>query len=149
MLHKKGYTVIEMILVITIIGILATVSLPIYKKSLAHYRHSSALRMIAADIRLIQQQSITKNQSYGLVFNNIDYSLVRGENLESRELPEGNHIIGTDFEDNSLSFNPSGEPSKGGGTIIIGDASGNKSSVVVTPATGKVKISDKPSESGK
>lgn len=148
-MHKKGYTVIEMILVITIIGILATLSLPIYKKSLAHYRHSSALRMIATDIRLIQQQSITENQSYGLVFNNVDYSLVRGENLELKVLPKGNHIMGTGFKDNALSFNPSGEPSKGGGTIIIGDASGNKSSVVVTPATGKVKISDKPSESGK
>lgn len=149
MLHKKGYTVIEMILVITIIGILATVSLPIYKKSLAHYRHSSALRMIATDIRLIQQQSITKNQSYGLVFNNIDYSLMRGENLELRVLPKGNHILGTDFDNNALSFNPSGEPSKGGGNIIIGDTSGNRSYVVITPATGKVKIDDEPPENSK
>jgi prepilin-type N-terminal cleavage/methylation domain-containing protein len=148
-LYKKGYTVIEMILVITIIGILATLSMPIYKKTVAHYRHSSALRMIATDIRLIQQQSITENQSYGLVFNNIDYMLVHGESSESRELPEGNHIIGTDFEDNSLSFNPSGEPSKGGGTIIVGGDSGNKSYIMITPATGKVKISDEPSESGK
>lgn len=144
-MYKKGYTVIEMILVVTIIGILATLSVPIYGKTVAHYRHAAALRMIATDIRMIQQQSIAENQAYGLIFNNVDYLLCRGESFEMRELPTGNYIIGTDFENNSLTFNPSGEPSKGGGTIILGGAFGNKSYIVITPATGKVKISDESS----
>ena len=150
-LHKKGYTLIELILVISMIGILATISLPIYRTSLAHYRHSMALRMIVSDIRMIQQQSITERRSYKLIFNTTettghltDYWLGREESIvESRQLPEGNRVIETNFENDTLSFNPSGEPSRGGGHITIGDSLGNKSYVIVTPATGKVKISDK------
>lgn len=147
-MNKKGYTLIEMILVVAIIGILATVALPIYKKTVAHYRHTAALRMIVTDIRMIQQQSITENTSFSLTFNDSNYQLIRGEQSELKELPEGNHIIGTDFEVNSLSFNPTGEPSKGSGYIIVGDSWGNKNYIFITAATGRVKISDKPLQNG-
>jgi hypothetical protein len=110
-----------------------------------------ALRMIVSDIRMIQQQSITERRSYKLIFNTTettghltDYWLGREESIvESRQLPEGNRVIETNFENDTLSFNPSGEPSRGGGHITIGDSLGNKSYVIVTPATGKVKINDK------
>jgi len=149
-LHKKGYTIIELVMVISILGILATVSLPIYRESIAHYRHSMALRMIVYDIRLIQQKSISEKKSYKLIFNtnadgaNLlhDYWLVYEENVfESRQLPDGNHVIETDFENDTLTFKPSGEPSQGG-HITVSDALGNKSYIVVAPATGRVKISD-------
>jgi len=154
-LRKKGYTIIELLLVISIVGILATMAIPIYGRTLAYWRHSAALRMILSDIRLIQQQTITERRTgkYMLIFvvDGTVYRLVRGESEELRQLPEGNFIFETNLQNDTLSFNPLGElsnpfkdPNKRE-TITIRDNSGNESSIVITPATGKVEIIEKAS----
>lgn len=146
-MNKKGFTIIEIILVIALIGFLATISLPIYKKTEAHYSLLTAARMIANDIRLAQQKSITESNSYRLLFNTTagdNYQLLSVSNKsEINYLPKGIKIIRTNFTDKTLSFLPSGAPSQGG-RVVLENRFGGRRYIIVTPATGRVRISDKP-----
>lgn len=145
-MNKKGFTIIEIVLVIALIGILATISLPVYKKTAAHYSLITAARMIASDIRLAQQRSITESRSYRLLFNtgSDNYQLLSVSNKsEINYLPKGIKIIRTNFTDKTLSFLPSGAPSQGG-RVVLENRFGGRRYIIVTPATGRVRISDKP-----
>ncbi len=102
--------------------------------------------MIASDIRLAQQRSITESRSYRLLFNtgSDNYQLLSVSNKsEINYLPKGIKIIRTNFTDKTVSFLPSGAPSQGG-RVVIENKFGGRRYIIVTPATGRVRISDKP-----
>jgi len=146
-LNNKGFTMIEIILVIALIGILASISLPIYRKTMAHHSLHSAARVISTDIRYTQQKSITERDSYRLLFNTTSGTtyqiLSTASNSKMKYLPKGTKIIRTNFTDKTLTFYPSGAPSQGG-RLVIENNFGDKLYIIVTPATGRVRISDKP-----
>ena len=138
-MNKKGFTIIEIVLVIALIGILATISLPVYKKTAAHYSLITAARMIASDIRLAQQRSITESRSYRLLFNtgSDNYQLLSVSNKsEINYIQKGNKIIRTNFTDKTVSYLPSGAHSQGVRVVIENKFGGF---VVLLPAR-KVRI---------
>ena len=60
----KGYTLIEVVMVIALLGLFSTIILPDFKKTLAKYKLEVATRELAQNIRLAQQKSITEGISY-------------------------------------------------------------------------------------
>ena len=146
-LNERAFTVIELMIVLAIVGILATLSLEGYKALLERHQLQGVSRMLVSDLRSIQQQALITRQRYWILFDpeHSEYSVWAagaGEDRLYRRVkiptpvrfgtapevlgPPGDpaEITETDgvtFRDNRLVFMPSGDLGTGAGTIYITD----------------------------
>ena len=63
MTNKKGFTIIEILIVVVVIGILAAVVLPSYQSSVAKSRRADA-RAALADLAVKQEKFFAQNNTY-------------------------------------------------------------------------------------
>lgn len=103
---KRGFTLIEMILVISILGIFSTMSLSFNSK----YRNNSYLKIVTYDIvealRYAQSnsQSMKEDSSWGVKISSNDLVIFKGNSYNSRDqnfdkvldFPNGFTISGND-----------------------------------------------------
>ncbi|MDO9536291.1 MAG: GspH/FimT family protein [Bacillota bacterium] len=142
-----GFTLIELVAVLALIAILTAAALP-STGAISRWKLETASRSLAGDLRMVRQEAITSGKVCRIVFfvytNSYQIRTV-GENSMVR-LPEGVYFEGsTTFGGVPpyVHFNMFGRPS-GGGTVILKTGDGEKSYVIVTPVTGRVRISKDP-----
>ncbi|WP_313342836.1 prepilin-type N-terminal cleavage/methylation domain-containing protein [Sedimentibacter sp.] len=141
-MNKKGYTLIEIITVFSLIGILIGLSIPKITNDFGYLDNSS--EELLRDVRYIQTEAM-KNplNSYKLIVNSIErsYYIVNSQNnevLKSVKLKDRYTISYTGTGD--LYFNSGGVPIHPG-TFKITDARLNKSKeITVVVATGRTII---------
>lgn len=147
--QNRGFTVIELLTVLAIMAIMAAVVLP-RVTVLSRWKLESAAKGLASDLRLVRQEAITTGQVSRVVFyvfTNRYQVRLPGEDRWVN-LPEGVSYEGsTTFLGNppNVHFNKQGHPS-GGGTVIFKSDQGEKRYIIVTPVTGRVRISKVPPE---
>lgn len=147
MLHKNisyyGFTTIEIITVVTILGIMTTMVFPNFKLTLDMYKLDIAAKKLAKDIMFIQEKSIYDKFIYEISFDltyQDNYKILKGYKSKEIKLPPGVCIDWVNFNRNKLSFSPTGAPRQGG-TIAL--KSKNKTIyIIVSVTTGRVRISD-------
>ncbi len=143
---RNGYTLLELLCVLALMGILSALAVPrlIY---ITHWELEGAARAMAADIRLVQQEAIVHGECTEVYFlGSHDSYQLRLPNVNRMVyLPEGVNYEGqTSFPtDPFLKFNYLGAPG-GGGTVTLQTKSGSKRYVIVTPVTGRVRVSKTP-----
>jgi len=154
---QAGYTLLEIMLVIALIGIMLSVTFINLQKSFAHHKlHVSARRMLW-EIRTMQASALTEESSgYKILFDvdpsrntDIDrYYIKEGTTtLKTIKLPAGINLYYTNFEDHKIYINLSGYPLNGfGGTIQIENKFAERLYVVLNK-TGRVRIDNKPPSS--
>ncbi len=65
----RGFTLVEMMLVVTILGIVAAVVIPTLDSTSGQASLESVARLVAADLRLARQASVQYNTSYTVTFD--------------------------------------------------------------------------------
>ena len=150
-IKDKGFTLVELVCVLALLGLIALIAVPAIASVGSSRNLEIAARGLAVELRRAQQKAITtgSTQSIDLRIYSNDY---RVRDLESGEaytvkLAEGVTYRAVNFPVESgfprISFYRSGAPSRGG-TIVLNGPRDRVSYIIVTPATGRVRVSDQP-----
>lgn len=146
---KKAVTVIEMIVVISIIGILVGTTVPILSHYLPGIQLNGSARILSSNLREAQERAITEQKQYLIRFlpDTIppSYKLIRINNSVEEEIRTNSFASGTSLtlEDtissNQIVFSADGGPSSSGDITI--SLNGVDKIINVSPA-GFIKINN-------
>src|SRR3989338_9342393 len=134
-----GFTLIEIIMVLAIIGLIALVSLPVYQKIKPGLTLNSQAIDIVSDLRYAQQLSVTEQINYSVVFDQAlnKYTIVNtasGATLKSQNIKpiiSINSITG--LTANTATFNVTGAALESG-NIILTSFNGNTKTIAIKPS---------------
>jgi len=147
---RSGFTLIEIVVVLSIVGILIAASVPILGNVVSVSRLNREARNIATELRLAQEIAGTQKTTCKLEFKSksifydsakievesFSYFKAKFVKVKTVEIPKK-----FDFKyDKVIKFSSSGAPPAGGsGTIILKDSSGREKKIIVS-SVGRVRI---------
>ena len=111
--RENGFTLLELMIVVAIIGILAAVTVPRYGSLKDHMNLRSAAKKCLLDIRYAQQLSIDTKDKHGVFFTDTGYDLKNTENsrvIKSVTFGGGIKYTLGSLQTNALVFGPDGTP---------------------------------------
>lgn len=131
--RHAGFTMVELMIVVVLVGIVSTMAAPGLQKAYERMKYRKAVRNITSSLRLARSTAITIKQQVGLQFdwskmtmtmfidriNPDTYQFETGDSvLRVDTLPKEVVWIGTDCTNNVLTFQPNGSAGYSGGGNI-------------------------------
>lgn len=145
-MNRRGITLIELIIVMVIIGIGATLMAPGISSWLPRYRLRNATREVASALRLAQLKAISTNTTYRVSFDAtagnfiLQYQDSGGGFVNddaAGSLPPGVRIHNINFAGNGADFFPNAMATAG--DVVLVNTKGTRKTVRLT-LTGRVRI---------
>ena len=78
MKNSKGFTLIEVIIVVAIIGIMTAISIPAISSWLPNYRLKAATRELYSDMQKIKLIAVKRNTNVGIAFATVTFPTTGG-----------------------------------------------------------------------
>lgn len=143
-IKSRGFTTVELLTIIAIIGILAIISVPAYRQISPTINLNSTTRELSSDLRYAQQLAVTEQIAYAVNFdldnnqytiiNTQSESIIKTKSLDSQVNIE--NII--DLTDDTVTFNATGAASENGKITLI-NQNGRQITIEIKPS-GYVKV---------
>ncbi|SHI54906.1 prepilin-type N-terminal cleavage/methylation domain-containing protein [Geosporobacter subterraneus DSM 17957] len=134
----KGYTLIEVVLVISLIGILAAMAVPHIDRTPFDMKVYS--RQLCADLRYIRLMKMTEGENYQITLYEQFYKVLNGtKELKTVKAPKNVVIL---YTRQHISFTSYGAPSNSDTISIRDKKSGKYYEVTIVPSSGRVLLKD-------
>ena len=143
--NQKGFTLLEILVVLAIIALLASITVPTLSRTLAKQSLSSFARQLAGDIRYVRHRNINGDTGLKLRISTNEYMLEKNTKVvERKRAPTGVSFpykkITKTISFRSIGGPLPGAPRGGGTTIHIENTHGDKYRVRILLATGRVRV---------
>lgn len=147
-LKKKGFTLVELTIVVAVMAILSAIALPNFQTYMAQQRLNGAARELFGHLASIRMQAVTMNQRVAMnIDNDHQYTLFRddnkdgvvnsGETLSTWDIhPTYHDVVFTTAPGAVFSFYPNGAGSTG--SLGLANATGSK--LITISSAGRIKI---------
>jgi len=137
---KRGFTLIEMLIIIGIIAVLVGIGIPVFKGFQPVLQLNGAVRDLVTDLRYAQQLAVTEQLEHCVRFfpEDREYKIIQCQNPGAEEIlktisfQEINSITVADFSDNEARYNPYGSVKKDG-TVTL-EVNGKTKTIEVRPS---------------
>jgi prepilin-type N-terminal cleavage/methylation domain-containing protein len=145
--RRPGFTMIELVIVVLILGILGSVAAPRYLETLANYRTDATAKRIVADLQITKRRAQQTSTSQTIVFyvvenryeittmNDLDHTKTIYEHRLGEGVSQAKLVSASFGGSSTLVFDLYGQPSSAG-TIVINAGSGNHT--IEVGASGKI-----------
>lgn len=135
---RKGFTLIEVLIVLVIVSFLMAMSVVGFKRFTTSLEYSSAVNQVLSDVKLTRQMACTSSQTCRIEFKagkNI-YNIIKGTSLY-RSVTAGKNT--QFYGKNYFSFAPSGNTEVGGsGTVVMGAQPTAKK--IIVSSRGRIRV---------
>jgi len=136
LLRGNGFSMIELIVVMAVMGIAAAIALPNWNSLLPNYALNNATRQVQSELHSIKMRAAAENIGFQFAYAQgaSGYTIQRDfKTLVTKPLAEGTIIM----KEGTISFSPRGTAS--GNRVRLRNANGACRHIVVSP-TGRVRI---------
>lgn len=136
----RGFTLLELVIVMTLLAIIGGIAMPRYTASLAHHRAEAAARRIAADLAYLRQQARFTSSSKTIAFDLATHQYSGSITTVSLgDDPYKAVILSVDFGgDAEIVFDGYGIPDSGG-TVLI-QAGHRQKTITLDGDSGRVTV---------
>ena len=158
LLSKKGFTLIELVIVMVIVGLITTLTLPVFSKSFYGLGLRKSVQELRSAVRYSRGEAIINKTPKWLAFDIEEEQYWFGDGLADEEtvlnsqeedsirLPDGVDLDGFSWFDGSdaervgwVQFYPNGSSS--GGSLSLGEVYGERMArIVMEPFTGLSRV---------